>query len=246
MLETITSFAEFESKVPDIDWDVITQKELHELPTLQLGRISNVLDMTEKDKEILVLWKEVFKNKLPPLKKFVWGDILEKRQNKEFAGFNGLNNESHAYNKFLPHGFTCENFDHERMHSGMGIETFKDGKNVTRGFCEKMVAAKKIYRKEDIEQMGNQAVNPGWGPRGADTYSIWLYKGGGACHHYWMRKTYMYKGKGSIDIKSPLTPSISVNKAIKEGFKPEKNNPLVAKRPIDMPNEGFLPTNKRR
>jgi hypothetical protein len=130
MLETITSFAEFESKVPDIDWDVITQKELHELPTLQLGRISNVLDMTEKDKEILVLWKEVFKNKLPPLKKFVWGDILEKRQNKEFAGFNGLNNESHAYNKFLPHGFTCENFDHERMHSGMGIETFKDGKNV--------------------------------------------------------------------------------------------------------------------
>src|SRR6056300_919848 len=130
MLETITSFDEFESKVPDIDWDVITHKELNELPTLQLGRISNVLDMTEKDKEILVLWKEVFKNKLPPLKKFVWGDILEKRQNKEFTGFNGLNSESHAYNKFLPHGFTCENFDHERMHSGMGIETLKDGKNV--------------------------------------------------------------------------------------------------------------------
>lgn len=104
MLETITSFEEFESKVPDIDWDVITQKELHELPTLQLGRISNVLDMTEKDKEILVLWKEVFKNKLPPLKKFVWGDILEKRQNKEFAGFNGLNNESHAIISFYHMG----------------------------------------------------------------------------------------------------------------------------------------------
>ena len=35
---------------------------------------------------------------------------------------------------------------------------------------------------------------------GAATYDIWLtknfhklYKGGGACHHFWMRKTYMAK-----------------------------------------------------
>ena len=125
-------------------------------------------------------------------------------------------------------------------------DTFKNGENVTRSFCEKMVKSKKIYRKEDIEQMDNIAVNPGWGPEGADTYSIWFYKGGGACHHFWMRKTYMQKGKGNIDVKSPLAPTISVNKAIKAGFKPEKNNELVAKRPIDMPNEGFLPTNKRR
>ena len=126
-------------------------------------------------------------------------------------------------------------------------DTFdKDGKNVTRDFCQKMVAAKKIYRKEDIEMMSKQAVNAGWGPRGADTYSIWFYKGGGACHHFWMRKTYMKKGTGSIDINSPLAPTISVNQARKAGFKPEKNSELVAKRPIDMPNEGFLPTNKRR
>ena len=125
-------------------------------------------------------------------------------------------------------------------------DTFKNGENVTRSFCEKMVKSKKIYRKEDIEQMEFKAVNPGWGPEGADTYSIWFYKGGGACHHFWMRKTYMQKGKGNIDVKSPLAPTISVNKAIKAGFKPEKNNELVAKRPIDMPNEGFLPTNKRR
>jgi len=125
-------------------------------------------------------------------------------------------------------------------------DTFTDGKNVTRDFCQKMVTAKKIYRKEDIEMMSKQAVNAGWGPRGADTYSIWFYKGGGACHHFWMRKTYMKKGKGSIDINSPLAPTVSVNQARKAGFKPEKNSALVAKRPIDMPNEGFLPTNKRR
>jgi hypothetical protein len=125
-------------------------------------------------------------------------------------------------------------------------DTFTDGKNVTRDFCEKMVAAKKIYRKEDIELMSKKSVNAGWGPRGADTYSIWFYKGGGNCHHFWMRKTYMKKGKGSIDINSPLAPTVSVNQARKAGFKPEKNSALVAKRPIDMPDEGFLPTNKRR
>jgi hypothetical protein len=128
--------------------------------------------------------------------------------------------------------------------------------NDSRSFCKKMVAAKKIYRKEDILKMGNVQVNSsyvnkdgrqvGWGPKGALTYSVWLYKGGGACHHFWMRKTYMKKGKGTIDIKSPNAPKISVNQARKAGFKPEKNNPLVSKLPIDMPNEGFLPTNKRR
>ena len=136
-------------------------------------------------------------------------------------------------------------------------ETFnKEGENVTRSFCEKMIAAKKIYRKEDIELMGTRAVNPGWGAKGADTYSIWLhkggertdlYKGGGACHHYWMRKTYMFTlDSKRIDVKSPKAPIISVNEAKRKGFKPEVNDKLVATRPIDMPNEGFLPTNKRR
>ena len=113
----------------------------------------------------------------------------------------------------------------------------------SRDFCKKMVSSKKIYRKEDIIMMGNSSVNAGWGLNGADNYSIWLYKGGGDCHHFWMRKTYMFKSK-SIDINSPLVPTISVNKAKKEGFKPEVNAKDVAKRPTDMPNNGFV--NKKR
>jgi hypothetical protein len=127
----------------------------------------------------------------------------------------------------------------------------------SRDFCQKMVKSKKIYRKEDILQMSNIQVNSsyknkdgrviGWGPKGALTYSIWKYKGGGACHHFWMRKTYMFTlDSKRIDVKSPLAPTISVNEAKRKGFKPEVNDKLVAKRPIDMPNEGFLPTNKRR
>ena len=43
----------------------------------------------------------------------------------------------------------------------------------SRPFCKKMVAANKLYRKEDIIAMGDKAVNAGWGLNGASTYSIW-------------------------------------------------------------------------
>ncbi len=58
----------------------------------------------------------------------------------------------------------------------------------TREFCRKMLAANKIYRKEDILSMDKKAVNAGWGPNGSDTYSVWFYKGGGSCQHFWKRK----------------------------------------------------------
>jgi hypothetical protein len=114
----------------------------------------------------------------------------------------------------------------------------------SREFCSKMVAKKKIYRKEDISQMSKNSVNKGWGLNGADNYDIFLYKGGGDCHHFWMRKTYRAKGKGlNADVGNP-NAEVSVNKARKEGFKPEVNSKDVAKRPTDMPNNGFV--NKKR
>tara|TARA_R110000796_G_scaffold127978_1_gene243395 strand:- start:592 stop:2514 length:1923 start_codon:yes stop_codon:yes gene_type:complete len=113
-----------------------------------------------------------------------------------------------------------------------------DSDSKSRDFCIDMVKAKKIYRKEDIEQMGKQPVNAGWGEEGAATYDIWLYKGGGSCRHFWMRKTYMAKDV-QPDAKSPKA-EISVNKAKKEGFKPDTNDTKVAKRPRDMKNRGFI------
>lgn len=108
----------------------------------------------------------------------------------------------------------------------------------SRDFCKKMVGAAKIYRKEDIMKMSSQPVNAGWGANGAATYDIWLYKGGGSCHHFWMRKTYMSK-RGRPDVSNP-NAEVSVNKAKAEGLTPEVNDPKVAKRPVDMPNNGFL------
>ena len=54
-------------------------------------------------------------------------------------------------------------------------DNFLSQEGSTREFCKLMSSAKKVYRKDDILQMGDRAVNPGWGPRGAATYSIWLY-----------------------------------------------------------------------
>ena len=114
-------------------------------------------------------------------------------------------------------------------------------KTNSRDFCKKMVAAGKVYRKEDIERMGSQAVNAGFGEGGSSTYSIWLYKGGARCHHFWMRKTYLAKGEGvTPDVGNP-NAEVSVNKAKNEGV-PLKANPKdVARPPMDMDYSGFTP-----
>ena len=125
--------------------------------------------------------------------------------------------------------------------------TFKE---TSREFCKKMVKAKKIYRKEDIDRMSktylgdgytnNEGKTVGWGKGGALTFDRWLYKGGGDCHHFWMRKTYKAKSKNlKPDVGNP-NAEVSVNKAKKEGFKPEVNDKKVAMRPTDMPNNGFV------
>jgi hypothetical protein len=121
----------------------------------------------------------------------------------------------------------------------------------TRDFCKAMIKANKIYRKEDIIAMGEQAVNEGWGPEGADTYSIWLYKGGGDCHHKWFRETYLKKSDANSPKARKYTPS-EVRKAgeivpltDKDKSGKQVNDKRVYQRPTDMPYNGFLPTNKR-
>jgi hypothetical protein len=101
-----------------------------------------------------------------------------------------------------------------------------------------MMAANKIYRKEDIIKMENQAVNPGWGPKGADTYSIWLYKGGGNCYHRWNKQVYVVMSGKSINVDNAR--QVGQAKAAAKGYT-VTNPDLVSKRPIDMPNQGFLP-----
>ena len=114
----------------------------------------------------------------------------------------------------------------------------------SREFCRAMLRAKKVYRKEDILAMDNETVNAGWGPNGADTYSIWLYKGGGNCGHEWTRVVYFRKrnADGTFMENKGLTndKKVTETEAAEIGFKPEKNPKKVAQKPRDMKNKGFL------
>jgi hypothetical protein len=113
--------------------------------------------------------------------------------------------------------------------------TGKNG-NPSRDFCQRMVnAGDRVWRKEDIDAASQRAVNPGWGPNGADNYDLWLYKGGGSCQHFWERRTYLRKNNKKISVTRAR------NILREAGLDPlPKNDPRVAKRPRDMQNRGFL------
>ena len=115
----------------------------------------------------------------------------------------------------------------------------------SREFCQKMIKANKLYRWNDIQQMSRSVVNAGWGPKGADKYDIGLYKGGGNCHHKWQREIYQKKvdklNKPFIPVNIQAQPKTTDTQARKQGEPQPKRDPLVYTRPIDMPNQGFLP-----
>lgn len=108
----------------------------------------------------------------------------------------------------------------------------------SREFCKKMVAADKVYRKEDILRMSKKVVNAGFGEGGSDTYSIWLYKGGARCSHKWFRKTYQ--------VKEGEKTEITTGQARSKGFKAPVNEQKVSVAPKDMPNEGFVNKPKKK
>jgi len=90
---------------------------------------------------------------------------------------------------------------------------YAGNENPEREFCKEMMRRNKIYRREDIDLMGENNVNPGFGmhPTPNKPYSIWKYKGGGllsaeftggTCKHYWEKLTYRKKGV-KVDVNNP-------------------------------------------
>ena len=107
----------------------------------------------------------------------------------------------------------------------------------SRDFCKKMVAAGKVYRKEDIEAASLRAVNPGFGEGGSNTYDLFLFKGGPRCHHYFSRQTYLRKNNKKISVNQAKK---LIREAGVDAKRLPENDKRVAQRPVDMPNEGFI------
>ena len=111
-------------------------------------------------------------------------------------------------------------------------------KSPERDFCNAMLSANKLYRKEDIDKMSSQIVNAGFGEFGADVYDIFKYKGGPRCHHKFERVTMMYDFNND---KAGLQ-DIGTRAAEIKGFK--VTNPFeVSIYPNNLPLKGFSPNN---
>ena len=129
--------------------------------------------------------------------------------------------------------------DYYKVRYVYATDNFLTNKSGTsREFCRDMVAAKKIYTKEDLVNANSQVVNKGFGIDGTQKYNIFLYKGGPQCRHFFLRRIYKTSLRGA---KSKISSSqlISYTKARSEGFTAEKNDKLVAIAPQRMKNNGY-------
>ena len=137
-------------------------------------------------------------------------------------------------------GLSKKSGDYFRVRYVYANDNFLKNKSGTkRDFCKKMEGANKLYRKEDIINMGKIPVNAGFGIDGAATYSIWLYKGGPQCHHFWSRRIYKTVIGESKTTKIEDADMIGYTKARSEGFTAKKNDKLVATPPRKMKNNGY-------
>ena len=72
-----------------------------------------------------------------------------------------------------------------------------------RTFCATLKALNKTYSREDITRMNS--FNPGFGARGSNSYSVFEYKGGPNCTHYWEEMVKF--NNGTKDVLVSLGPA---------------------------------------
>ena len=109
----------------------------------------------------------------------------------------------------------------------------------SRRFCQKMELITErdlVFRKEDINMMSFRGINKELGHKGQN-YSLFKYKGGVNCHHYWELKVYKKKVSDNN--------LVSENEAISDGLKKPNNPSEISVKPKDMPNRGHHPNYKK-
>ena len=118
---------------------------------------------------------------------------------------------------------------------------YEGSKNPQREFCKKMMAAKKVYRKEDIDKASKQVVNKGFGINGADTYDIFLYKGGVNCQHFWQRVIYMKSNNQKIGVNQARKMILELDPKDRKYARWEQNPKEVAQ--IASPSNNYWKAN---
>jgi len=112
----------------------------------------------------------------------------------------------------------------------------------SRNFCKTMMGRTSkgvVYRKEDIDQASFSGVNKSFGHKG-NNYSLFKFKGGVNCGHYWSENLYRLKSK----TEKYISKGKEVD-SIPQSYTPkgeEYNKAEIA--PKDMPNNGHHPNYK--
>jgi hypothetical protein len=118
----------------------------------------------------------------------------------------------------------------------------------SRLFCKNMMqrtSSGVVYRKEDIDQASFQGVNNSFGHKGQN-YSLFKYKGGVNCGHFWSENLYRLKTKtdGTFVEDKALSSSEEVD-SIPNSYKPKGAEYKESKiAPKDMANNGHHPNYK--
>ena len=113
-----------------------------------------------------------------------------------------------------------------------------------RKFCKEMMRAAKLYRKEDIDRLSAINPNSNFGPNSQGPYSIFNWKGGPNCKHFFKRRTYVSAEKKET-ISSVNTVEVTQGEARRFGYVAPVNDSLAQTKPFDMKDRGYLnPPNK--
>lgn len=140
------------------------------------------------------------------------------------------------------------------MDSGLYKIRYAYSKNLSkdsRRFCRQMVSAARngyVYRYEDLQAMepDTNELNPNMGHNG-NTFSVWLFKGGVNCKHFFERRVYFRKREKGRFVKDnglESSDEISVSKAIRAGMPLKdiaKGFATANTKPYDLPNNGRYP-----
>jgi hypothetical protein len=73
------------------------------------------------------------------------------------------------------------------------------GPRAQRFFCRGMLSLNKLYTRQEVDLISDAtiALNPGMGHNSA-TYSVWNYKGGVNCKHYWQELAVFRNNTGQL------------------------------------------------
>lgn len=78
-----------------------------------------------------------------------------------------------------------------------GVEVYRyAGPPAQRGFCRAMQRLNRVYRRDEITELND--AQPGMGEGGSDEYSVFNWKGGVNCRHYWERLTMFRDGRDTV------------------------------------------------